>query len=252
MTDTVPLTLSAMVSTSSEVDAASTPQSPSEGPATPSTASASLTGMEAFNLEDVAAGLDSDVNGTANVLEVRRVKESMAVAAAKQALEAPPTPPAETPASESATAPPEAAGRPADAVGATTRRGVCDACPDCDDVCGMSMCKPCKMKRERIVLRDEARGRRACGYMLRVTMCQVSRHNTRDDLWLAAHGKVYDVTNFVDKHPGGVRSLTRHAGQECSRDFDFHSAGAQKDWKRYRIGTVVRCKSEGGRNCVIS
>jgi hypothetical protein len=32
---------------------------------------------------------------------------------------------------------------------------------------------------------------------------QVAEHNTRDDIWFAIHGKVYDVTGFLDEHPGG-------------------------------------------------
>ena len=31
----------------------------------------------------------------------------------------------------------------------------------------------------------------------------VATHNTRDDIWFAVHGKVYDVTDFLDEHPGG-------------------------------------------------
>lgn len=88
----------------------------------------------------------------------------------------------------------------------------------------------------------------------RITMCQLRRHSTRESLWLAAHGKVYDVTPFVALHPGGERSLLRHAGQDSTVDFDFHSGGAQKLWREYQIGTIVRCPSEGGDGgrCVIS
>lgn len=29
----------------------------------------------------------------------------------------------------------------------------------------------------------------------------IKAHNTKDDLWMVVHGKVYDVTKFVDEHP---------------------------------------------------
>jgi cytochrome b involved in lipid metabolism len=32
---------------------------------------------------------------------------------------------------------------------------------------------------------------------------EVAEHNTPDSLWIAVRGKVYDVTNFAQKHPGG-------------------------------------------------
>ena len=32
-------------------------------------------------------------------------------------------------------------------------------------------------------------------------------HNKRDDIWVAVHGKVYDLTKFLLLHPGGSRVL---------------------------------------------
>lgn len=32
---------------------------------------------------------------------------------------------------------------------------------------------------------------------------EVAQHSGRDDLWFVIHGKVYDITNFMDEHPGG-------------------------------------------------
>jgi cytochrome b involved in lipid metabolism len=57
------------------------------------------------------------------------------------------------------------------------------------------------------------------------------------DCWLIAHGKVYDATDFVDRHPGGPCILKR-AGQDATRDFDFHSRAGQKEWSPFCIGTL--------------
>jgi nitrate reductase (NAD(P)H) len=62
----------------------------------------------------------------------------------------------------------------------------------------------------------------------RYTLCQVRRHCTAESCWLVAHGKVYDVTAMVKRHPGGQRSILRHAGTDSTEDFDFHSKNGRK------------------------
>jgi cytochrome b involved in lipid metabolism len=48
------------------------------------------------------------------------------------------------------------------------------------------------------------------------TVQEVARHNTRDDLWLIlrlrGQSKVYDVTSYVDEHPGGDAILSNAGG----------------------------------------
>ena len=72
------------------------------------------------------------------------------------------------------------------------------------------------------------------------SMEEVARHNNRASCWLVAHGKVYDVTPFLEAHPAGTTSIMRHAGTDATRDFEFHSHGAQKLWDRFHIGYVRR------------
>lgn len=45
------------------------------------------------------------------------------------------------------------------------------------------------------------------------TLAQVKKHNTEKDLWMAINGGVYNVTDFLDNHPGGASNLTDHAGK---------------------------------------
>ena len=35
-----------------------------------------------------------------------------------------------------------------------------------------------------------------------ISLEEIARHNTPDDLWVAVNGRVFDVTNFADLHPG--------------------------------------------------
>jgi len=51
-----------------------------------------------------------------------------------------------------------------------------------------------------------------------VTKDELSKHNNAEDLWLAIHGKVYNVTTF--DHPGGKKLLVNLAGTDATRDYD--------------------------------
>ena len=50
------------------------------------------------------------------------------------------------------------------------------------------------------------------------TAKEVALHNREDDCWLIIDGKVFDVTPFVDAHPGGS-AIYAHAGQDVSKGF---------------------------------
>jgi len=83
------------------------------------------------------------------------------------------------------------------------------------------------------------------------TMEEIATHNTPDDCWLVAHGKVYDVTAFLPRHPAGELAILRRGGTDSTIDFDFHSTRAQRIWNSYLLGYV---DTKGGRagDCVIS
>ena len=49
-------------------------------------------------------------------------------------------------------------------------------------------------------------------------------HTTADNLWLLIHGTVYDLTNFISKHPGGGKILLKNAGTDATAAFSvYHS-----------------------------
>jgi len=49
----------------------------------------------------------------------------------------------------------------------------------------------------------------------KVTVEEVAKHNTRDDCWLIVNDKVYDVSSYINEHPGGD-AILRHAGKDAS------------------------------------
>lgn len=54
----------------------------------------------------------------------------------------------------------------------------------------------------------------------RFTLEQISHHSSKDDIWMAIHNKVYDVTSFLRQHPGGVEVLLDCAGLDATTYFD--------------------------------
>ncbi|GAB2265607.1 hypothetical protein Dimus_000647 [Dionaea muscipula] len=47
---------------------------------------------------------------------------------------------------------------------------------------------------------------------------EVSLHNKRTDCWIIIKDKVYDVTSYVEEHPGGDAILV-HAGDDSTEGF---------------------------------
>ncbi|KAK4705069.1 L-lactate dehydrogenase (cytochrome), partial [Phenoliferia sp. Uapishka_3] len=47
----------------------------------------------------------------------------------------------------------------------------------------------------------------------------VGAHRTKDDCWIILDGQVWDVTEFLEQHPGGGEVIVKHAGQDVSELF---------------------------------
>ena len=73
------------------------------------------------------------------------------------------------------------------------------------------------------------------------TVAQVAEHKTRDDAWLIIDGKVYDVTDFVDDHPGGD-SILDNAGADSSAGFhgDQHPETVAEAVEEFYIGELKK------------
>jgi cytochrome b involved in lipid metabolism len=133
----------------------------------------------------------------------------------------------------------------------------CDACPHCADRCGNEKCLNCY---EKCLLMSHSFN----NFMSHTetekcfTICQIRRHNHAGSAWLVVGDGIYDATQYIDNHPGGRESILKKSGgaADCSVDFDFHSRGARRLWRKYKVGTVCNCPGSGhnfGKNeqCII-
>ena len=48
------------------------------------------------------------------------------------------------------------------------------------------------------------------------TRGEVALHKTPQDLWIIIDGKVYDVTNWLKRHPGGKRVIQHYGGEDAT------------------------------------
>jgi len=69
---------------------------------------------------------------------------------------------------------------------------------------------------------------------------EVSYHADISSCWIVIKDKVYDLTNFLDEHPGGSEIMLEHAGMDATTVFQDigHSAEAQKILSKYYIGEL--------------
>ncbi|CAJ0550799.1 Ff.00g107290.m01.CDS01 [Fusarium sp. VM40] len=74
--------------------------------------------------------------------------------------------------------------------------------------------------------------------MASFTAKEVAAHNTRGDCWTIIKGQVYDVTKYVEDHPGGADVLIEVAGKDSTVEFDSagHSEDAFEIMEEYHIG----------------
>lgn len=76
------------------------------------------------------------------------------------------------------------------------------------------------------------------------TAAEVAAKNTKDSCYFIIFGKVYDVTEWAGKHPGGAEAILENCGKDISGKSlghpggQFDSAQLQEILKQYYIGDL--------------
>nr|GFA60384.1 cytochrome b5 [Tanacetum cinerariifolium] len=70
------------------------------------------------------------------------------------------------------------------------------------------------------------------------SLSDVSLHNNSTDCWVVINARVYDVTNFLNDHPGGENVLLDVAGKDASEEFEEvgHGSAARLMLDEYYVG----------------
>lgn len=76
-----------------------------------------------------------------------------------------------------------------------------------------------------------------------ISLNELAKHPDRKSCWMAIDGKVYDVTEYIDKHPGGEHIL-KGCGRDMTESFKGKRARgifdekAEKELQEYLIGEL--------------
>ncbi|CAO2594641.1 Cytochrome b5 [Lemmus lemmus] len=72
------------------------------------------------------------------------------------------------------------------------------------------------------------------------TLEEIQKHKDSKSTWVILHHKVYDLTKFLEEHPGGEEVLREQAGGDATENFEDvgHSTDARELSKTYIIGEL--------------
>ncbi|XP_026036354.1 cytochrome b5 [Astatotilapia calliptera] len=71
-------------------------------------------------------------------------------------------------------------------------------------------------------------------------LAEIEKQNSFKSTWIIIHNKVYDVTKFLEEHPGGEEVLREQAGGNATESFEDvgHSTDAREMASSMVIGEV--------------
>lgn len=70
---------------------------------------------------------------------------------------------------------------------------------------------------------------------------EIESHDSEKSCWLIIDGIVYDVTKYLEEHPGGEFVLLDNGGQDATEAFEDqgHSDDARELLKSFKIGNFI-------------
>nr|CDS27756.1 cytochrome B5 [Hymenolepis microstoma] len=78
------------------------------------------------------------------------------------------------------------------------------------------------------------------------TLEEIQKHKSENDCWIVIHDKVYNVSEFLNEHPGGDFVILENGGGYATEPFEdvCHSVDARKQMEKYCIGVIAEADKE--------
>lgn len=64
--------------------------------------------------------------------------------------------------------------------------------------------------------------------VIKLSISEVKKHNSRDDCWSIVSGKVYNLTSYMQQHPGGIELISSICGIDGSAAFSNQHGSSAK------------------------
>ena len=74
-------------------------------------------------------------------------------------------------------------------------------------------------------------------------MAKVAEHNNASSCWAAINGNVYDLTKWINKHPGGPERILSICGTDASAAFNGQHGSAPRpanELKNFLLGPLTK------------
>lgn len=85
------------------------------------------------------------------------------------------------------------------------------------------------------------------------TTSEVAMHNSATDCYLIVNNNVYDVSSYINMHPGGRRAITSRCGKEVTGIFaSIHSNRAWDLLKNFKVGSVIKTQTVTSTNIKVT
>ncbi len=73
-----------------------------------------------------------------------------------------------------------------------------------------------------------------------ISQSTLGQHASRDDCWVAYNGKVYDITSYLPRHPGGTNRILTYCGSATEFENAFtRQHGTSKVSVLMNVGTFI-------------
>ena len=93
------------------------------------------------------------------------------------------------------------------------------------------------MQRKLAMRMKWAESAKQCEFIGEITMDEINKHRTLEDCWNVINGTVYDMTQYISRHPGGTSVFLQNA--DISSIFNRFHRGLDLGFiEKLKIGTL--------------